>query len=96
MISPKVVAPVKTGVQGIYELLIILDSGLRRSDKNPHFQAFYKALTIDDLVKSHHLSMKKSFLGPNFRFSPSSSRIWSTMRKVGGGQPGTKLGRCLY
>ena len=34
----------KTGVQGIYKLLKILDSGFRRNDGKGHFQTFYEAI----------------------------------------------------
>jgi hypothetical protein len=42
MVSEKVVTPVKTGVQGIYKILKILDSGFRRNDEKPQIQAFYE------------------------------------------------------
>jgi hypothetical protein len=44
MNSYKVVTPVKTGVQGIYKLLKILDSGFRRNDGKGHFQTFYEVI----------------------------------------------------
>jgi len=43
MISQKVVTPVKTGVQGVYKLLKLLDSGFRRNDEKLHFQSFYES-----------------------------------------------------
>ena len=38
----------KTGVQGIYKLLKILDSGFRRNDGKAHFQTFYETIKVDD------------------------------------------------
>jgi hypothetical protein len=37
MISEKIVTPVKTGVQGVFNLLKLLDSGFRRNDEKLHF-----------------------------------------------------------
>jgi hypothetical protein len=34
----------KTGVQGIYKFLKILDSGFRRNDWKPQFQIFYEII----------------------------------------------------
>ena len=45
-VSLKVVTPVKTGVQGIYKSLEILDSGFRRKDGRPQFQTFYKIIKV--------------------------------------------------
>jgi len=42
MISQKIVTPVKTGVQGTYNLLKELDSGFRRNDRQTHFLTFYE------------------------------------------------------
>ena len=42
MISQKVVTPVKTGVQGVYKLLKLLDSGFRRNDEKLNFQRYYE------------------------------------------------------
>ncbi|MDI6754227.1 MAG: hypothetical protein QME78_07510 [Thermodesulfobacteriota bacterium] len=41
----------KTGVQGIYKHLKILDSGFRRNDGKGHFQTFYDFITLDRLEK---------------------------------------------
>ena len=49
MISPKVVTPVKTGVQGIYNDLKILDSGIRRNDEKGYFQTFCETIEDDSL-----------------------------------------------
>jgi hypothetical protein len=44
----KFVTPVKTGVQGIYNSLKMLDSGFRRNDGKPQFQAFYEIIEVRD------------------------------------------------
>jgi len=43
---------VKTGVQGIYKYLKILDSGFRRNDEKGYFQTFYAIINLDEFVKS--------------------------------------------
>jgi len=40
MVSQKVVTPVKTGVQGIYNCCKELDSGFRRNDGKTYFLTF--------------------------------------------------------
>jgi hypothetical protein len=45
--SVKVVTPVKTGVQGIYKPLKILDSGFRRNDRIWPFQTFYETIKFN-------------------------------------------------
>ena len=42
----KVVTPVETGVQRIYNYLKRLDSGFRRNDEKPHFQTFYEVIKL--------------------------------------------------
>ena len=46
MISEKVVTPVKTGVQGAFNLLKLLDSGFRRNDEKLYFQSFYEIIKV--------------------------------------------------
>jgi hypothetical protein len=41
---------VKTGVQGIYEGLKILDSGFHRNDAIGHFPTFYKIINTGELL----------------------------------------------
>ena len=47
MVSQKVVTPVKTGVQKIYNYLKRLDSGFRRNDRKTFFPTFYKFIIIE-------------------------------------------------
>ena len=44
MNSYKVVTPVKTGVQGIYNYSKRLDSGFRRNDRKVYFLTFYETI----------------------------------------------------
>ena len=50
--GPKVVTPVKTGVQRIYNYLKRLDSGFRRNEGKQHFKTFYETINLDGFVKS--------------------------------------------
>jgi hypothetical protein len=47
MVSQKVVPPVETGVQTIYNFLKRLDSGFRRNDEKSKFQTFYEIISFD-------------------------------------------------
>jgi hypothetical protein len=38
---------VKTGVQSVYEILKLPDSGFRRNDEKLHFQSFYEFISFD-------------------------------------------------
>jgi hypothetical protein len=42
---------VKTGVQGVYKLLKLLDSGFHRNDEKLHFQSFCEFIRFDRFVK---------------------------------------------
>jgi hypothetical protein len=44
----KVVTPVKTGVQRIYNCLRTVDSGFRRNDGKTHLQTFYEIINHDE------------------------------------------------
>jgi hypothetical protein len=50
MNSKKVVAPVKTGVQIIYNYMKMLDSGFRRNDGKTKIQTFGVIIIIDVLM----------------------------------------------
>jgi hypothetical protein len=53
---------VKTGVQGIYNSLKILDSGFRRNDGNPQFQTFYETIIIGIIIQKERRSKIKKWI----------------------------------
>jgi len=54
--SQKVVTPVKTGVQSLFNYLNRLDSGFRRNDKKWDFSTFYETIIIGLVLKDKGLS----------------------------------------
>jgi hypothetical protein len=46
MFLQKVVSPLETGVQKIYNWVKELDSGFRRNDEKPHFLPSYEFINI--------------------------------------------------
>jgi len=53
MVSQKVVTPVETGVQRIYNYLKRLDSGFRRNDSKTHFPTFYEIINYTSPTIPH-------------------------------------------
>jgi hypothetical protein len=46
MLSQKVVSPVKTGVQSLYNYIKSLDSGLRRNDEKMNLETFCECINF--------------------------------------------------
>jgi hypothetical protein len=60
MVSYKIVTPVETGVQKIYNYLKELDSGFRRYDSPKSFQTFYEFILLE--MKMNPLRNYNSYL----------------------------------
>jgi hypothetical protein len=79
MISLKVVTPVKTGAQRIFNYLKKLDSGFRRDHRKPHFQTSYEF--IKELASGKYLFILQepagtgSALGYELAASPSQVQL---------------------